>query len=39
MCSKQHMHNTEQEDRPYESIGAVPAKDPPKVKLESFPQL
>jgi len=32
-CSKQHLYNTKIEDLT-ESIGVVPAKYPPKVKLE-----
>ena len=32
-CSKQHLHNTKREDLT-ESTGVVPAKYPPKVKLE-----
>ena len=33
MCSKQHLHNTKREDLT-KSTGVVPAKYPPKVKLE-----
>ena len=33
MYSKQHLHNTKREDL-VESTGMVPAKYPPKVKLE-----
>ena len=32
-CSKQHLHNTKREDLT-ESTGVVPAKYPPKIKLE-----
>ena len=35
---KQHLHNKEKEDLT-ESTGVVPAKYPPKVKLELFSQL
>ena len=33
--SQRHLHNTKREDLT-ESIGVVPAKYPPKVKLEFF---
>ena len=35
MCSRQRLRNKKQR-RPLESTGVVPAKDPPKVKLENF---
>ena len=35
MCSRQDLHNKEEED-PTESTGVVPAKYPPNVKLENF---
>ena len=34
-CLKQHLHNTKRED-PTKSTSVVPAKYPPKVKLELF---
>ena len=37
-CSKQYLHNTKREDL-VENIGMVPAKYPPKVKLELFTTL
>ena len=38
MCSKQYLHNKKREDLT-ESTGVVPAKYPPKVKLELFTTL
>ena len=35
-CSRQDLHNKEGED-PTESTDMVPAKFPPKVKSENFP--
>ena len=35
MCSRQDLHNKEEEDL-IKSIGVVPAKYPLKVKLENF---
>ena len=35
MCSRQDLHNKEEEDLT-ESTGVVTAKYPPKVKLENF---
>ena len=35
-CSRQDLHNKEEED-PIETTSVVPAKFPPKVKLENFP--
>ena len=36
MYSRQNLYNTEKEDDLTKSIGVVPAKYPPKVKLENF---
>ena len=36
MCSKQNLHNTEKEEDFIESTSVVPAKYPPKIKLENF---
>ena len=33
---RQNLHNKEEEKNPTKSTGVVPAKDPPKVKLENF---
>ena len=38
-CSRQHLHNTEKEKDLTKSTGIVPAKYPPKVKLENSSQL
>ena len=34
-CSRQHLRNKNEEDL-VESIGVIPAKYPPKVKLKKF---
>jgi len=36
MCSRKNLYNTEIEEDLTESINVVPAKYPPKVKLENF---
>ena len=36
MCSRQDLHNKEEEENLIESTDVVPVKHPPKVKLENI---